>query len=190
MIVIPTDFPDLYILEPKVFGDERGFFYESYNKSALQRENINCDFVQDNHSRSSKGVLRGLHYQHGVYAQTKLVRVTRGVVIDVVVDIRVGSPTFMEHLAIELSMENKRQLLIPKGFAHGFVVVSDTAEFLYKCDAFYNAAEEGGIHYADPALNIDWGMPEKDFLVSAKDKNNPLLKDATFDFPFEKYTQG
>jgi dTDP-4-dehydrorhamnose 3,5-epimerase len=187
MTVIPTDFPGLLVLEPRVFGDERGFFYESYNQREFHQHGIDYDFVQDNHSRSARGVLRGLHYQAGEHAQTKLVRVTAGAVVDVVVDIRRGSPTYKQHFAIELTAENKKQLLIPKGFAHGFVVISDHAEFLYKCDRFYHPEAEGGIYYADPELNIDWGLPEQEYIVSEKDKLNPMLRDADFDFPFEKY---
>lgn len=187
MTVTSTDFPGLFILEPKVFGDERGFFLESYNKALLESHGIFYDFVQDNHSRSSRGVLRGLHYQRGEFAQTKLVRVTLGSVLDVVVDIREGSPTYLQHYSLELSAANNKQLLIPRGFAHGFVVLTDYAEFLYKCDAFYHPESEGGIHYADPELNIDWGLSETEYIVSAKDELNPMLRDADFDFPFESY---
>ena len=176
------------ILEPKVFGDERGFFYESYNQHEFQQHGIPYTFVQDNHSRSARGVLRGLHYQAGEHAQTKLVRVTAGAVLDVVVDIRRGSPTYLQHFAIELNADNKKQLLIPRGFAHGFVVISHHAEFLYKCDRFYNPEAEGGIYYGDPELNIDWGLPEQELIVSEKDMLNPMLRDADFDVPFEKYS--
>jgi len=187
MTVTSTAFPGLYVLEPRVFGDERGFFFESYNRSELRKHGIDHEFVQDNHSRSTKGVLRGLHYQRGEHAQTKLVRVTLGAVLDVVVDIRRGSPTYLRHFSIELSAENKKQLLIPRGFAHGFVVLTEYAEFLYKCDAFYNPASEGGIHYADPELAIDWGLSEAEYVVSGKDRENPLLRDADFEFPFDQY---
>jgi len=189
MKITETRFPDLYIIQPKIWGDSRGFFFESFNANTLAAEGINYKFVQDNHSKSSFGVLRGLHFQKGIHAQTKLVRVTRGTVIDVVVDLRKGSPTFKEHFAIELSEENHTQLLIPKGFAHGFVVMSETAEFLYKCDQFYNKESEGGLHYADPALNIDWGLEDHQYIVSEKDLDNPYLADAEFDFPFEEYTE-
>ena len=182
MNLITTKFPDLFIIEPKVYGDSRGFFYESYNGSALAEHGIEYNFVQDNHSKSSFGVLRGLHYQHGKYAQTKLVRVISGAVLDVVVDLRKGSPTYLKHYSIELSEENKKQLLIPKGFAHGFVVLSSTAEFLYKCDEFYNPEKEGGIHFKDPMLNIDWGLKDEDYVVGGKDQLNPLLSEAVHDF--------
>ncbi len=189
MNVITTEFPDLFVLEPKVFGDDRGFFLESYNASALEPNGIMYNFVQDNHSKSTYGVLRGLHFQRGKYAQTKLVRVTRGRVIDIAVDLRIGSPTYLEHFSIELSEKNKKQLLVPKGFAHGFVVLSETAEFLYKCDQYYNKESEGGIHYADKELNINWGLNEADFIVSERDKLSPTLDNASFEFPFKDFTQ-
>lgn len=189
MKITETRFSDLYVLEPKVFGDSRGFFYESYNAKYLQEAGLNYKFVQDNHSKSSFGVLRGLHYQLGQHAQTKLVRVIQGAVIDVVVDLRKGSPTYLQHFSIELSAENNKQLLVPKGFAHGFVVLSDTAEFLYKCDQFYNKESEGGIHYADNTLNIDWGLKREEYIVSDKDQNNPSLDKAIFDYPFENFTE-
>lgn len=189
MNVVKTKFPDLFVLEPKVFGDERGFFLESYNSAVLESHGIKYNFVQDNHSKSTFGVLRGLHFQQGIHAQTKLVRVTSGKVIDAVVDLRKGSPTFLKHFSIELSEENKKQLLVPKGFAHGFVVLSETAEFLYKCDQYYNKDAEGGVHYADKELNINWGLSENDYIVSEKDKLNPTLDTATFEFPFEEFTQ-
>jgi dTDP-4-dehydrorhamnose 3,5-epimerase len=189
MKIIETRFPDLFIIQPKVWGDNRGFFFESFNAKVLAESGITYKFVQDNHSKSSFGVLRGLHYQKGIYAQTKLVRVTRGSVIDVVVDLRQGSPTYLEHYAIELSEDNHTQLLIPKGFAHGFVVLSETAEFLYKCDQFYNKESEGGLHFADPELNIDWGLQDHQYIVNDKDLSNPLLADADFDFPFQEFTE-
>ncbi|MEZ5009179.1 MAG: dTDP-4-dehydrorhamnose 3,5-epimerase [Chitinophagales bacterium] len=189
MNLIETEFPDLYILEPKVFGDSRGFFYESYNAKYLEAHDLHYKFVQDNHSKSSYGVLRGLHYQLGEHAQTKLVRVVQGRVIDAVVDLRKGSPTYLKHFAIELSAENNKQLLVPKGFAHGFVVLSETAEFLYKCDQFYNKESEGGIYYADKSLNIDWGLEQGDYIVSEKDELNPTLDKAIFDFPFHQFTE-
>lgn len=183
-----TDFPDLYIIHPTVFGDERGFFYESYNRSEYLKLDLPYTFVQDNHSKSSFGVLRGLHYQKGIAAQTKLVRATSGSVLDVVVDIRVGSPTYLKSFSIELSEQNKIQLLIPKGFAHGFVVLSETAEFLYKCDSYYKKSEEGGILYNDTSLNIDWKISDNQVLLSEKDKQNPIVEKADFNFPFEEYT--
>ena len=189
MKVSPTNIPDLLIIEPTVFKDERGFFLESYNKQKFNEQGLNYDFVQDNHSKSCAGVLRGLHYQNAPYAQTKLVRVTQGSVIDVAVDLRVGSPSYLKSFSIELSESNKKQLLIPKGFAHGFVVLSETCEFLYKCDALYNKEADGGIYFNDASLDIDWGNIDLDnLIISDKDKNLPLVKDATFNFPFEKYT--
>ncbi len=189
MKLIKTDIPDLYVIEPRVFHDERGHFYESYNADVFSKYDIHYKFVQDNHSKSSFGVLRGLHYQKGVHAQTKLVRVTSGKVIDVAVDIRKGSPTYLKVFSIELSEENKRQLLIPKGFAHGFVVLSEKAEFLYKCDTLYNQASEGGINFADPTLNVDWGLNENEIIVNEKDKAHPLLENADFDFPFSEFSK-
>lgn len=182
MKVIPTDIPDLFVLEPRIFTDSRGFFYESYNESTLRASGIDIDFVQDNQSYSTYGVLRGLHYQLHPYAQTKLVRVIRGRVLDVAVDLRKSSPTFGKHFSIELNADNKLQLLIPQGFAHGFVVLSEEADFLYKCDQYYNKASEGGIHFNDPELNIDWKIPSGDIILSDKDAELPLLKDAVFNF--------
>jgi dTDP-4-dehydrorhamnose 3,5-epimerase len=184
MKVLPTPLPDLFIIEPAVFADNRGFFYESYNAKKMQEAGLNYDFIQDNHSKSSYGVLRGLHYQNNPAAQTKLVRVTQGKVLDVVVDIRRGSPTFLQHFALELSAENKLQLLIPKGFAHGFAVLSETCEFLYKCDNYYDKASEGGIAYNDPALNIDWMIPQQDIILSEKDLQNPFAETASFNFTY------
>lgn len=164
-----TFIQDLVIIEPAVFEDERGYFFESYNKAKLENLGITIDFVQDNQSFSKKGTLRGLHYQNPPFAQTKLVRVLQGEIIDVAVDLRKDSPTFGQHFSILLSSENKKQLLVPQGFAHGFSVLSETAEVLYKCDQYYNKASEGGIRYDDPFLNIDWGMDLKDAIVSEKD---------------------
>ena len=182
MKVIPTDIPDLFVLEPRIFTDSRGFFYESYNESTLRVNGIDIDFVQDNQSYSTYGVLRGLHYQLHPYAQTKLVRVIRGRVLDVAVDLRKSSPTFGKHFSIELNADNKLQLLIPQGFAHGFVVLSEEADFLYKCDQYYNKASEGGILFNDPELNIDWKIPSSDIILSDKDAELPLLRDAVFNF--------
>lgn len=181
----PTPLPDLYIIEPTVFSDKRGFFYESFNARKMEEAGLDYQFIQDNHSKSSYGVLRGLHYQREPYAQAKLVRVTQGRVLDIVVDIRKGSPTFLQHFALELSDENKLQLLIPRGFAHGFVVLSDTCEFLYKCDNYYHKESEGGIAYNDPALNIDWCVPEQDIILSEKDQLNPLVENADFNFTYK-----
>ena len=184
MKVLPTPLPDLFIIEPTVFADNRGFFYESYNAKKMQEAGQDYNFIQDNHSKSSYGVLRGLHYQNNPSAQTKLVRVTQGKVLDVVVDIRKGSPTFLQHFSLELSDENKLQLLIPRGFAHGFVVLSETCEFLYKCDNYYDNASEGGISYNDPALNIDWRIPQQDIILSEKDMQNPVAENANFNFTY------
>ena len=178
MIVKETNLEGCFIIKPKVIQDKRGYFLESFNQ-AVFKEGLNRDinFVQDNESYSSKGVLRGLHYQKGDYAQAKLVRVIKGKILDVVVDLRADSPTFSKHISIELSEDNKTQLFIPRGFAHGFLVLSDTAIFSYKCDNFYNKASEGGIIYNDKDLNIDWKLDEKEFIVSEKDLELPTLKE-------------
>lgn len=169
MNIEQTFIKDLVILTPSVFEDERGYFFEGYNKTKLNSLGIDIDFVQDNQSFSKKGTLRGLHYQNPPFAQTKLVRVLQGEIIDVAVDLRKDSPTFGKHFSIKLSSENKKQLLVPQGFAHGFSVLSEKAVVFYKCDQYYNKASEGGIRYDDPALNIDWGMDLKDAIVSEKD---------------------
>ena len=178
MIVKETNLEGCFIIKPKVIQDKRGYFLESFNQ-AVFKEGLNRDinFVQDNESYSSKGVLRGLHYQKGDYAQAKLVRVIKGKILDVVVDLRADSPTFTKHMSIELSEDNKTQLFIPRGFAHGFIVLSDTAIFSYKCDNFYNKASEGGVIYNDKDLNIDWKLDEKEFIVSEKDLELPTLKE-------------
>lgn len=182
MKITPTQLKDLFIIEPAVFTDNRGFFFESYNAAKLEAAGIHYNFIQDNHSKSSYGVLRGLHYQNNPHAQTKLVRVTQGKVLDVVVDIRKNSPTYLQHFSLELSDENKLQLLIPPGYAHGFVVLSETCEFLYKCDNYYNKSSEGGIAYNDPSLNIDWEIPKSDIILSEKDSHNPTIDNADFNF--------
>jgi dTDP-4-dehydrorhamnose 3,5-epimerase len=169
---IETEIPGVWIIEPRVFSDDRGFFFESYNQSVFAEIGITDPFVQDNHSRSIKGTLRGLHYQLR-NPQAKLCRVIQGEVLDVVVDIRIGSPHFGKHLALLLSAENKRQIYIPEGFAHGFVVTSESAEFLYKCSAFYDREDEGGILWNDPELAIDWNI--KSPILSVKDQNNLTL---------------
>lgn len=184
MEIISTPLQDLYILKPTVFEDNRGFFFESFNIQKLIDAGLNYDFVQDNHSKSTYGVLRGLHYQQNPYAQAKLVRVLQGKVLDVVVDIRRNSPTFQQSYSVELSAENKLQLLIPRGFAHGFVVLSETCEFFYKCDNYYNKASEGGIAYDDPTLNIDWQIPAQDIILSEKDMQNPTLENASYNFTY------
>jgi dTDP-4-dehydrorhamnose 3,5-epimerase len=173
MPFIETQIAGLKIFEPKVWGDARGYFYESYNYDTFREAGINTIFLQDNQSRSSRGVLRGLHYQYGDYAQAKLVRCVEGEVLDVVVDIREGSPTYGQSFSILLSAENKRQLYIPRGFAHGFVVLSEMAEFAYKCDNFYSKNHEAGILFNDPALDIDWQFDLSKVIVSDKDKINP-----------------
>ena len=178
MAVIKTAIEGVYIIEPTVFGDERGYFFESYNEERFRSETgIDANFVQDNESRSKRGVLRGLHFQKKPYAQAKLVRVVQGKVLDVVVDIRKESPTFGKHIAVELSGDNHRQLFIPKGFAHGYVVMEDDTVFQYKCDEFYHPEAEGGIAWNDPDIGIDWGVAESDITLSEKDKRHPLLKE-------------
>lgn len=177
-----TDIESLYIIEPKVFSDERGYFFESFNEQKFNNLNLNFDFIQDNESFSSFGVIRGLHYQLEPYAQTKLMRVVSGKIMDVAVDLRRQSSTFGKHYAIELSSDNKLQFLIPKGFAHGFSVLSDTVIVNYKCDNYYNKESERGVFYADPELKIDWKIKEDHAIVSKKDKKWPALKDADFNF--------
>ena len=182
MNIETTPIQDLVIINPTVFEDERGYFMESYNQQKLEESGVQINFVQDNQSFSKKGTLRGLHYQNQPFAQTKLVRVLQGEIIDVAVDIRKNSPTYGQHFAIKLSAENKKQLLIPQGFAHGFSVVSETAVVLYKCDQFYNKASEGGIRFDDPALNIDWGIDLKTAIVSDKDIELPNFADCNSGF--------
>lgn len=180
-----TGFPGLMIFEPKVFGDDRGYFFESYNEQAFHSENITYRFVQDNQARSSYGVVRGLHFQLAPYSQTKLIRALDGTILDVVVDLRVGSPTYGKSFSIELSAENKLQLLVPKGFAHGYSVLSPTAEVFYKCDAFYNKSAEGGLAYNDPELNIDWKIPSDKMILSEKDTSHPAFRDCVHNFVYE-----
>ncbi len=186
MPFIKTDFPGLFIFEPAVFEDSRGYFFESYNEKIFAAEGINIKFVQDNQSKSSYGVIRGLHYQLSPHAQTKLVRVLSGRILDVVVDIRAGSPTYGKIFPVELSAENKKQLLIPKGFAHGFSVLSEMAEVLYKCDGFYNKESEAGIRYNDPVLKIDWCIPAGKAVISDKDMIHPDFANCKNNFVFEK----
>ena len=169
MTLETTTIQDLVIINPTVFVDERGCFFEAYSKSKFSDLGITIDFVQDNQSFSKKGTLRGLHYQNPPFAQTKLVRVLQGEIIDVAVDLRRDSPTFGKHFSILLSADNKKQLLVPQGFAHGFSVISETAVVLYKCDQYYNKQSEGGIRFDDAELNINWGMDLKDAIVSDKD---------------------
>ncbi len=179
---IKTEIEGVVILEPRVFKDARGYFFESYNKKTFDAEVQPVDFVQDNESCSSRGVMRGLHFQRPPYAQAKLVRCVRGQVLDVAVDLRKGSPTYGKHVSCLLTEENHRQFFIPRGFAHGFAVLSDTAVFQYKCDNYYHPEADGGISITDPTLGIDWGMAIEDAILSDKDKNHPLLSD--FDTPF------
>jgi dTDP-4-dehydrorhamnose 3,5-epimerase len=185
--IIQTPIPGLLILEPRVFADQRGYFLESYNQKKFEAAGISTVFVQDNESKSGLGVIRGLHYQLEPYSQTKLVRVIQGSVYDVAVDCRKGSPTFGQSFGLELSEENKLQFFIPKGFAHGFSVLSATAVFSYKCDSLYNPTAERGILYNDPALKIDWIIEAEKALVSGKDTILPLFADAEMNFNFELY---
>jgi dTDP-4-dehydrorhamnose 3,5-epimerase len=185
MPFVETGFKGLKVFEPKVFADARGYFFEGYNKNTFHAAGITAEFVQDNESKSQRGVLRGLHYQMNPMAQAKLVRVVEGEVLDVVVDIRKGSPTFGKQFSLLLTAENKKQLFIPRGFAHGFAVLSDTCIFQYKCDNFYSKESEGGIAYNDPELNIDWGFDISQAIVSDKDKVLPPLKNCLNNFVFE-----
>ncbi|PSG90279.1 dTDP-4-dehydrorhamnose 3,5-epimerase [Aurantibacter aestuarii] len=178
MTVTKTKLNHCFIIEPKVFDDQRGYFFESYNKTNFEKETgLNPDFIQDNEAYSTKGTLRGLHFQKGEYAQAKLVRVTQGEVLDVAVDLRPDSSTFKEYISIELSAENKKQLFVPRGFAHGYIVLSNTAVFNYKCDNVYHKPSEGGIIYNDTTLNIDWILDEETFIISDKDKILPSIND-------------
>lgn len=177
MPFIETPISGLLVFEPKVFYDDRGYFFESFNARIWQEVGVDTPFVQDNQSRSTVGVLRGLHFQTGEMAQAKLVRVIEGEVLDVVVDIREGSPTYGQWYSIRLSNENKRQMYVPRGFAHGYVVLSDTAEFAYKCDNYYSKAHEGGIKYDDPNLAIDWEFDLAQVIVSEKDLILPYIAD-------------
>lgn len=182
MNIQKTFIKDLVVLIPAVFEDERGYFFEAYNKSKLEDLGVKIDFVQDNQSFSKKGTLRGLHYQNPPFAQTKLVRVLEGEIMDVVVDLRKDSSTFGQHFGIVLSAENKKQLLVPQGFAHGFSVLSETAVVLYKCDQYYNKESEGGIRYDDVTLNINWGMDLKEAIVSEKDLVLPDFENCNSQF--------
>ncbi|MBD5236192.1 MAG: dTDP-4-dehydrorhamnose 3,5-epimerase [Bacteroidales bacterium] len=182
MEVIKTSIEGPVIIKPRIFDDARGYFYESYNKKVFDELVEPVDFVQDNQSMSSFGVMRGLHFQRPPHAQAKLVRCIQGRVLDVAVDIRKGSPTYGKHVAVELSEENKLQFFIPRGFAHGFVVLSETALFQYKCDNYYAPEADGGISILDDSLGIDWQINIKEALLSDKDKKHPLL--AEFDSPF------
>lgn len=182
--VIKTDIEGVLIIEPKVFGDARGYFLESFNaKEFAEKTGLNINFVQDNESMSSYGVMRGLHFQRPPFTQSKLVRCVKGVVLDVAVDIRKGSPTYGQHVAVELTEDNHRQFFVPRGFAHGFAVMSETAVFQYKCDNFYAPQADGGISILDVSLGIDWRIPTDKALLSDKDTKHALLKD--FNSPFD-----
>jgi len=188
MIFTRTDIPDIWLIEPTVYGDDRGYFMEAFKKTEFEQHVGRCDFVQDNESCSVKGVWRGLHYQLEPFAQSKLVRVILGTIMDVVVDIRQGSPTFGKYMSIELSGENKRQLLIPKGFAHGFYVKSDKAVFTYKVDNPYVPSLERAIRYDDPVIGLAEKLSwEQSLIISEKDRQAPLLKDAEINFQFTAY---
>jgi dTDP-4-dehydrorhamnose 3,5-epimerase len=173
--LIGTGMADLFVIEPKVFGDHRGYFLETYNQNTFKELGLNYHFVQDNESFSKYGTLRGLHFQKGDSAQAKFVRVLQGKVLDVVVDLRKKSETFGKSFSVELSEENKRMFMIPRGFAHGFIVLSETALFTYKCDNFYSPGNEGGLLYNDSHLNIDWKVPTEKIILSEKDKVNPTF---------------
>lgn len=178
MNVIKTPLEGLLILEPRIFNDDRGYFFESFNANTFKTATgLDIDFVQDNQARSTINVLRGLHYQNAPHAQTKLIRALEGAIWDVVVDLRKGSATYGRWYGVELSAENKRQFLVPRGFAHGYSVLTETAEVFYKCDDFYSKEDEGGLYYADPELQIDWRINLEDAIVSEKDKVQPALKE-------------
>ena len=191
MNVIKTDIEGVVIVEPDVFGDDRGYFFESWSQAKFDAAVRPVRFVQDNESKSCYGVLRGLHYQKGRHAQSKLVRVVQGAVLDVAVDIRRGSPTFGRYVAVELTAENKRQLFVPRGFAHGFSVLSGEAVFQYKCDNLYAPQSEGAIAWNDPAIGIDWRIAPEDVILSAKDSSHPMLCDAVdlFDYNIDYYAE-
>lgn len=183
MEVIKTDIEGVVIIEPRIFRDPRGYFFESYSKREFDGKVRPVDFVQDNESCSVRGVMRGLHFQLPPFTQSKLVRCVRGAVLDVAVDIRKGSPTFGQHVAVELTEENHRQFFVPRGFAHGFAVLSDTAVFQYKCDNYYHPEADGGISIQDPSLGIDWRIDPSQAILSDKDLRHPLLAD--FESPFD-----
>lgn len=187
MQIIKTSIPEVLIFQPQVFGDSRGYFMESFRQEQIQEHIGNVNFVQDNESYSQYGVLRGLHFQRPPYTQGKLVRAIQGEVLDVAVDIRLNSPSFGQHVAVKLSAQNKRQLWVPRGFAHGFVVLSKTALFSYKCDNYYAPEADGGIMWNDPAIGINWQVPTKDLQLSDKDTKHPYLKDIS-DFEYEQFT--
>mgnify|MGYP000475143850 FL=1 len=177
MEIIKTNIEGVVIIEPRIFKDDRGYFFESFSQREFEEKVCKTTFVQDNESKSSYGVLRGLHFQKPPFAQSKLVRVIKGAVLDVVVDIRKGSPTFGQYVSVELTGENHRQFFIPRGFAHGFSVLSEEVIFQYKCDNFYSPQSEGAIAWNDPDLNIDWRIPAEKVVLSEKDSKHPRLKD-------------
>ena len=179
MKITKTALDGVVIIEPQVFEDARGYFFESWNKAKMEDAGLNYDFIQDNQSKSCYGTIRGIHFQKGEFSQAKLVRVLQGTVLDVAVDLRKDSKTFGQHVAVELSAENNRQLMIPRGFGHGFSVLTPTAVFAYKCDNVYNKASEAGIRFDDPALGIDWKVKPEEAVLSDKDKILPFLKDVT-----------
>lgn len=188
MKVIKTDIEGVVIIEPRIFGDDRGYFFESFSQKRFEEEVCRTTFIQDNESKSSYGVLRGLHFQKPPYCQSKLVRVVKGKVLDVAVDMRKGSPTFGKHVAVELSEENKRQFFVPRGFAHGFVVLSDEAIFQYKCDNYYYPESERSVAWNDPTINIDWQIDIQDVKLSGKDQIAPKLEEVwTFDYKEKLY---
>lgn len=186
MNILKTTIDGVVIIEPRIFTDSRGYFFESFSERDFCKQVREVRFVQDNESKSSYGVLRGLHFQKPPFCQSKLVRVIKGAVLDVAVDIRKGSPTFGQHVAVELTEDNHRQFFVPRGFAHGFSVLSDEVIFQYKCDNFYAPQSEGAIAWNDPDLNIDWKLPADKVILSEKDKNHPYLKDAEWLFDFNE----
>ena len=191
MNVIKTSIDGVVIIEPRLFKDARGYFFESFNQKEFEEKVCHTAFVQDNESKSSYGVVRGLHFQKPPFAQSKLVRVVQGAVLDVAVDIRKGSPTFGQHIAVELTADNHRQFFIPRGFAHGFSVLSAEVIFQYKCDNFYTPQNEGAIAWDDPQIGVDWKIPADKAILSAKDAAHPMLKDCDclFDFNEDLYAQ-
>jgi dTDP-4-dehydrorhamnose 3,5-epimerase len=186
MEVIKTDIEGVVIIEPRIFKDDRGYFYESFSQREFEEKVCRTTFVQDNQSKSSYGVVRGLHFQKPPYSQSKLVRCIKGAVLDVAVDIRKGSPTFGKYVAVELTEDNHRQFFVPRGFAHGFAVLSDEAVFQYKCDNFYNKESEGAVAWDDPELAIDWRIPVEKVLLSEKDKLSKTIAEADFLFDYNE----
>ena len=186
MNIIKANIDQIAIIEPQIHSDSRGYFFESFNQKEFEEKVCKTTFVQDNESKSSYGVLRGLHFQKPPFAQSKLVRVVKGAVLDVAVDIRIGSPTFGQHVSIELTEDNHRQFFIPRGFAHGFSVLTDEVIFQYKCDNFYAPQSEGSLAWDDPDLGIDWRVPANEIVLSEKDNHHELLKDASWLFNYNE----